>query len=121
MRPFAWEPKDFMSLPAQFSELETYVEKWDLLDYNARYAMRLNSTMDELRNFYAAMLERADDIKSYLDRKSFDQYKEEDRRLARLMFAVSVVGPAVDIYRSPVVPDSGATSFDMVLDVEFPG
>ncbi|MDE0062272.1 MAG: hypothetical protein OXP09_17300 [Gammaproteobacteria bacterium] len=110
-----------MSLPERFSELETYVEKWDQPDYNARYAVRLASSMEELRDFYAAMLERAEDIKSYLDRKSFDQYQDEDRRLARLMFAVSVVGPAVDIYRSPVVPDSGATSFEMVLDVELPG
>ena len=110
-----------MSLPEQFSELEPHVEKWDLPDYNARYAVRLASSMEELRDFYAAMLERAEDIKSYLDRKSFDQYGEEDRRLARLMFAVSVVGPAVDIYRSSVVPDSGATSFEMVLDVELPG
>ncbi len=110
-----------MSLPERFSELETYVEKWDRPDYNARYAVRLASSMEELRDFYAAMLERAEDIKSYLDRKSFAQYQDEDRRLARLMFAVSVVGPAVDIYRSPVVPDSGATSFEMVLDVELPG
>ena len=110
-----------MSLPEQFSDLETHVGKWDLPDYNARYAVRLKSSMDELRSFYEAMLERADDIKSYLDPKPFDQYGEDDRRLARLMFAVSVVGPAVDIYRSPVVPDSGATSFEMVLDVELPG
>lgn len=110
-----------MSLPERFSELETYVEKWDQPDYNTRYAVRLASSMEELRDFYAAMLERAEDIKSYLDRKSFDQYQDEDRRLARLMFAVSVVGPAVDIYRSPVVPDSGATSFELVLDVELPG
>lgn len=110
-----------MNLPKQFSDLDTYVEKWDQPDYNARYTVRLASSMEELRDFYAAMLERAEDIKSYLDGKSFDQYQEEDRRLARLMFAVSVVGPAVDIYRSPVVPDSGATSFEMLLDVELPG
>ena len=110
-----------MRLPEQFSDLEVYVEKWDLPNYNARYAARLGSSIEELRNFYAAMLGRAEDIKSYLDRKSFDRYEEEDKRLARLMFAVSVVGPAVDIYGSPVVPDSGATSFEMVLDVEIPG
>ena len=110
-----------MRLPERFSDLEVYVGKWDLPDYNARYATRLNSSMEELRDFYAAMLKRAEDIKSYLDRKSFDLYEEEDKRLARLMFAVSVVGPAVDIYRSPQVPDSGATSFEMNLDVELPG
>ena len=109
-----------MSVPEEFSDLEAYVEKWDLPDYNTRYAARLASSLDELRIFYAAMRERAEDIKSYLDRKSFDRYSEEDRRLARLMFAVSVVGPAVDIYSSPVVPDSGATSFEMVLDAQLP-
>ena len=109
-----------MSLPEEFSDLEAYVEKWDLPDYNTRYAARLASSLDELRIFYAAMRERAEDIKHYLDRKSFDRYSEADRRLARLMFAVSVVGPAVDIYSSPVVPDSGATSFEMVLDAQLP-
>ncbi len=110
-----------MRLPKQFSDLEVYAGKWDLPDYNARYAARLSSSMEELKEFYAVMLERAEDIKSYLDRKSFDRYGEEDKRLARLMFAVSVVGPAVDIYRSRRVPDSGATRFEMVLDVELPG
>ncbi len=110
-----------MGLPEQFSDLEAYVGNWDLPDYNARYAARLNSSLDELREFYAAMLERAEDIKSYLDRKAFDRYEEEDKRLARLMFAVSVVGPAVDIYRNPVVPDSGATRFELVVDVALPG
>ena len=110
-----------MRLPEQFSDLEVFVEKWDLPDYNARYAARLGSSIEELRNFYKAMLGRAEDIKSYLDRKSFERYEEEDKRLAHLMFAVSVVGPAVDIYRSPVVPDSGATSFRLVADVKLPG
>ena len=108
------------ALPDAFSDLQVYVEKWDLPDYNARYAARLASSLDELQTFYAAMRERAEDIKSYLDRKSFDRYDEKDRCLARLMFAVSVVGPAVDIYRSPVVPDSGATNFELVLDAQLP-
>ncbi len=107
-----------MSLPEGFSELEAFVEQWDLPNFNARYRARLESSLDELREFYAAMLERAEEIKCYLDGKAFGEYGEEDRRLARLMFAVSVVGPAVDIYRSPVVPDSGATSFELVLDRE---
>ena len=107
-----------MSLPKQFSDLETYVDKWDLPDFNARYAVRLGSSMDELREFYGVMLARAEAIKTYLDQRAFDQYGEQDKRLARLMFAMGVVGPAVDIFRSPAVPDSGATSFDMVMDVE---
>ncbi len=107
-----------MSLSKQFSDLASFVEKWDLPDYNARYAMRLSSSMEELKEFFSAMLGRAEDIKAYLDGIDFSQYSEADKRLARLMFALGVVGPAVEIYRRQRVPDSGAASFDMVIDPE---
>lgn len=107
-----------MNLPKQFSELEIYVEKWDLPDYNSRYKARLDSSLEELSNFYAHMLRYAEKIKSYLDDKAFDQYEEQDKCLARLMFAMGVVGPAVDVFKSVVVPDSGAAHFSMVLDIE---
>lgn len=107
-----------MNLPEQFSDLEIYVDKWDLPDFYSRYAARLDSSMEELTNFYSVMLARAEDIKTYLDAMAFSDYQDMDKRLARLMFAMGVVGPAVDIFRSAVVPDSGASNFDMVLDIE---
>ena len=50
--------------------------------------------------------------------KEFATYDEGDKRLARLMFAIGTVGCAVEIYRQPVVPDSGATSLTVLDEPE---
>jgi hypothetical protein len=105
-------------LPPQFSELEPFVVKWAKPNFNERYAVRLSSSLDELKEFYSAVLPRAAEIKSYLDGKAFDAYLPPDKTLARLMFAISTVGSAVDIYNQPVVPDSGATSMRFLDEPE---
>ncbi len=107
-----------MSLPKQFSGLSRFADKWDLPDYNTRYNMRLSSSMEDLKDFFSAMLSVADEVKAYLDERPFAEYSEEDKRLARLMFAFGVVGPAVEMFRSQRVPDSGATSFTMTIDTD---
>ena len=105
-----------MTLPPRFSELEPFVGQWDRPDFNSRYRQRLVSSMDDMKVFYSAMLEQAEAIKSYLDELEFAEYSDADKCLARLMFAFSIVAGAVEIYRQPRVPDSGATSFDMVAE-----
>ena len=46
------------------------------------------------------------EIKTYLDAKDFVDYSEEDRRLARLVFAWVPVAEAVEVFKQPRVPDS---------------
>ena len=103
-------------LPEGFAELEPFVEKWDLPDINSRYAARLSSGMGDMQAFNDAMVVRAEEIKSWLDGRSFDDYTDADRRLARLMFAYAVVAQSVEIYRQPAVPDAGSRMFDVVLE-----
>ncbi len=103
-------------LPERFAELEPFVEKWDLPDINSRYAARLSSSMDDMQAFNDAMVTRAEDIKSWLDARSFDDYTENDRCLARLMFAYAIVAQSVEIYKQPAVPDAGNRMFDVVLE-----
>ena len=107
-----------MSLPPQFSELSRFVGKWDLPDHNTRYDMRLSTSMEELKEFFSAVLDVVEQVKAYLDERPFADYSDEDKRLARLMFAFGVVGPAVEIFRAQRVPDSGATSFTMTIDTD---
>ncbi|MEM8563009.1 MAG: hypothetical protein AAGF57_12275 [Pseudomonadota bacterium] len=107
-----------MTLPSMFADLERFGDKWDLPDYNARYEARLTSSMDELTDFFETILNRIDAIKAYLDDIPLTEYSDEDKCLARLMFAFGVVGPAVEIFRTQRVPDSGATSFTMTLDTD---
>ncbi len=105
-------------LPAAFADLERFVEKWDRPNSNSRYAQRLASSMTEMDEFYRAMLKRAEEIKVYLDQKPFEAYSEMERRLARLMFAMTIVGQAIEVYRQPKVPDSGGTSLTYLDELE---
>jgi len=101
------------SLPAEFADLERFIERWDLPSTNARYARRLSSPIEELKEFFEMMMSRVDRIKTFLDAKPFNEYTDQDRRLGRLMFALGVVGPAVEIFKQPPVTDSSAITFDV--------
>ena len=107
-----------MRVPDSFAELDTFVDAWDHPDTNTRYAARLSSDMSEMTRFFEAMLAHAEDIKAYLDAKALAALDEQDRCLARLMFAFAIVAGAVEIYRQPRVPDSGATEFEMLVEPE---
>ncbi|HLY56913.1 MAG TPA: hypothetical protein VKS60_15220 [Stellaceae bacterium] len=102
------------ALPEPFSELSGFVEKWDLPGTNERYACRLSSSIRELEDFHGALRARLPEIKAYLDGKPFADYTEDDRRLARLVFAWVPVAEAVEVFKQPRVPDS-----KMYWDVKF--
>jgi hypothetical protein len=106
-------------LPSAFASLERYAPIWDLPDTNARYAKRLESTLNDLKRFFEDMMARVNDIKTYLDTKSFADYTDQDRRLARLMFALGVVGPAVEMFKQPAVPDTASSTFLVLREWEF--
>ena len=101
-------------LPKKFASLERFVDAWDLPDINSRYHQRLATPLEEMQQFNDAIVACAEEIKSYLDDKSFDEYTAADRRLARLMFSFSIVAQSVQIYKQPAVPDSGHRMFDAV-------
>lgn len=101
-------------LPDQFSALERFIGKWDLPDINARYAMRLETPIAQQQEFNDAIVADAEAIKTHLDSKPFADWDDADRRLARLMFAFTLVAQAVQVYKQPAVPDSGSVA---ALDV----
>ncbi len=103
-------------LPSKFRELEPFVEKWDLPDINSRYRQRLESSMDDMQSFNDAIVACAEDVKTYLDGKEFDEYTDADRRLARMMFSFAIVAQSVQIYKQPAVPDAGNRMFDAVME-----
>lgn len=103
-------------LPKKFKQLERFVDTWDLPDINSRYRQRLASSMEDMQQFNDAIVACAEDVKSYLDGKAFDEYTDADRRLARLMFSFSIVAQSVEIYKQPAVPDAGNRMFDAVVE-----
>ena len=103
------------TLPAAFAELEPFVD-WALPSEADRYAKRLQSSMDELKTFYDAAFPRLEDGAEYLKGVALDGISDEDRSLLHLFEALVTVSFPVEVWRQPRVPDSGASSIDVVVE-----
>jgi hypothetical protein len=103
------------SLPAEFADLEPFAD-WALEFERERYAKRLASTMDELQAFYDLAFPRLDDAASYLEQFELDALPEEAKRLLWLYYSLVNVSFPVEVWRQPRVPDSGAATFDMIVE-----
>ncbi|WP_419924804.1 hypothetical protein [Candidatus Poriferisocius sp.] len=101
-------------LPAAFSDLEPFAERWSLASEPERYAMRLASSMEQMQALYDAALPRLADALAHLDRLDLSELPEPERRLLRLCFSVVMVSFPVEAWRQPHVPDSGAAYLDLV-------
>jgi hypothetical protein len=103
------------TFPSQFAALEPYAD-WVLPSEADRYAKRIVSTMDELQAFYDAALPLLDSSTDYLRSVSLDGIAEEDRNLLWLFSSLVTASFPVEAWRQPRVPDSGASSIDVVLE-----
>ena len=102
-------------LPTAFADLEQYAD-WALPSESDRYAKRISSTMDELQAFYDATFPRLADSTDYLKGVQLDGISEEDQNLLWLFSSLVTVSFPVEVWRQPRVPDSGASTFDAVLE-----
>jgi hypothetical protein len=103
------------SLPPDFDDLSPFAG-WALPTERERYAKRLDSTMDELQGFYDAAFPRMDDALQYLDRFSMDALPDDAKHLLWLYCALVTVSFPVEVWRQARVPDSGASTFDAVME-----
>jgi hypothetical protein len=103
------------ALPPDFADLEPFAA-WALPTERERFARRLASTMDELQTFYDAAFPRLDDALDHIDRHPFDALPDDARRLLWLLYSLVNVSFPVEVWRQPRVPDSGAATFDCILD-----
>jgi hypothetical protein len=103
------------TLPSDFADLEPFVE-WAIPTERARYDKRVASTMDQLQTFYDAAFPRMEDAMSYLEQYSMDALPDDAKRLLWLYCALVTVSFPVEVWRQPRVPDSGASSFDAVVE-----
>ncbi len=97
-------------LPEEFADLEPFARVWALPSANERYERRLASSMEELQEFYDAMVPRAEAALAYLDQFALDDIPDPALHLFWMLAALSAVGLAVDVFKQPRVPDTnGAT------------
>lgn len=66
---------------------------------------RRDSTLDELKVFYDAMLPRLEAALSYLNKFPLDTMPAAEKRLLSLSFALAEVSPFVEQYRRTVLPE----------------
>jgi hypothetical protein len=103
-------------LPTEFVDLEPFAHKWCLATETERYAMRLSSTMPEMRAFYDAFSPRAKAVLAYCDRYGLEDLPEEVLNLMHLFYSVIVVSFPVETWGQPRVPDSGAAMLECFLE-----
>jgi hypothetical protein len=103
------------TFPTEFADLEPFAD-WAIPTERARYAKRLASTMDELQTVYDAAFPRLAAGTDYLRALPMDELSDEDSRLVWLFCALVTVSFPVEVWRQPRVPDSGASSFDAVVE-----
>ncbi|HEU5085576.1 MAG TPA: hypothetical protein VFU14_19710 [Acidimicrobiales bacterium] len=103
------------TLPAAFADLEPFAD-WALPSEYDRYEKRVNSTMEELQAFYDAAFPRLQDSTDHLKAMSLDGISEEDQNLLWLFCSLVTVSFPVEVWRQPRVPESGASSIDVVVE-----
>ncbi len=104
------------TLPEQFADLEPFAADWALPSELDRYAQRLDSTMEELQAFYDAAFPRLEDGAEYLKTVDLDGISDEDQNLLWLFSSLVTVSFPVEVWRQPRVPESGASSIDVVVE-----
>jgi hypothetical protein len=103
-------------LPKEFADLESFAADWCLPGEPARYAKRLASSMAEMQAFYDAITGRAEAAMKYLDQYTLDDMPQEALNLMHLLFSMITVSFAVECWREPRVPDSGAARIDCLVE-----
>jgi hypothetical protein len=104
-----------VSFPAGFEDLAPYSD-WVLQGERARYAKRVECSMDELQEFYDAAMPRMEEACRYLEQYAVDDLPEEGVNLLWLYCSLVTVSFPVEVWRQPRVPDAGASAIDAVFE-----
>jgi len=91
-------------LPEAFRDLGRHLE-WALPTERERTAKRHASSMQEIRVFYDAMVERLEEILRYLGGFSLENVPADANTLLLLTMSLAEVAPAVENFGQPDVVD----------------
>ncbi len=100
------------TLPSQFADLMPFLENWSLESQMARTEKRLSSNMEELTEFYDAMLPRMQEILDYIDQYSLEDMPGDAKELLILGYSLAEIAPAVEMFQQVyVTPTFDARNF----------
>lgn len=106
MRIMATVPADERALPPGFEALETFVAYWAVAGQNERRHQRCDTTFDEIRRFYDAMLPHADAAMAHLAEFPLRDMPGPEARLMRLVLSLAQASMAVEVQASARVPNA---------------
>jgi hypothetical protein len=84
-------------LPEPFEQLTPWVAQWALATERERYEKLHRSSIEELREFYAAMLPCMPEILAYLDRYTVSTMPDEARALFHLAMTFAETAHPIDL------------------------
>jgi hypothetical protein len=97
------------TLPLAFKDLEIHLD-WALPSETLRRQNRESRSLEEIREFYDAVLPRTQAIMDHFRAAEIasggsDKVDRETRTLFTLMLAFSCASLSVELHKSPIVPD----------------
>lgn len=93
-------------LPIQFSDLEHFVDHWDVSTSQDRWNRRSETSYDEIKKFYDAMVPRVEDATVYIEQYTLGDMPPQATCLFRLVLALMHVSVAVELHKAARVPYS---------------
>ncbi len=106
MRIVATVPPGERALPSTFEDLEPFVSYWAVAGQNERRHQRCDTTLEEVRRFYDAMLPRADAAMKHLADFPLRDMPGPEARLMRLVLSLAQASMAVEVQASVRVPNA---------------
>ena len=85
------------ALPSAFSELEPYTQTWCLATEAERWDQRMQTSMEEKREFYDAFFPRLEEAIEYCDKFSLDDLPDDAMNLLHLIYSLIMVAMSVEI------------------------
>jgi hypothetical protein len=104
------------TLPEEFADLDQFVADWDLATEGERYAKRLASDMSVMQAFYDSAMPRLADAMTYCDNYPLHDLPDDVRSLMHVMQSLITISFAVEVWKQPRVPDSGASYVECIKE-----
>jgi len=105
-----------VTLPPEFADLGSWAQAWCLATEEERFALRLETPMDELYAFHEAFSPRLVEAIDYCDKYPLDELPEDVENLLRLIYSLINVAMAVEIFRQPKTVDAADAVITRVKD-----
>ena len=103
-------------LPKEFSDLEPFAAQWCLETETERFAARVNGDMADLQAFYDAAFPRTEAALEHCNQFPLDDMPADVVNLMRLLYSLINVSFAVECWKQPYIPDTGAADIVRMLE-----